>query len=971
MSFQLPQHLARTIQQLALETGRDVETVVTELLIQAVSGAIQSNSDYVLNVALQQQLVALEQCASTLAMQLLEFRHHSLLDAVTLNSVRDLEQEIDTLLTLSNNISVGTIDQGPTADQDDSLIQPAIDVQLAKTLDQIFSVSPDVVLVQDRLGRLMYVNSAGAQVFGGERSFFIGKTFHDLRLPIETIELLTTQCQDVSNRKQLLRGDTCFPTAYQSIRNYEYLFSPICSSDADIHAVVFIARDITEHDRAKSALQESEEKYRLLFDAANDSILISNFSTGQLLNANWSAARQLGYSRRELLQLTLNQIEASMDEGDRTNIRRKLEMDGSTIYEHAYCRKDGTLIPIEVSAQVIEYEDCLAVQSFARDITDRKQAEAALHQAHVELAERASELEASNEELQSALENLREAEEELVQQNEALEVARVAAQVEQQRYRDLFDFAPDGYLVMDDEAVVQEANLAAASLLGIQRQFLAGKPFSLFVDPQHHSRFNLYLSQLHLQSQTQTWELTLKSLSGESFAAAVTMSAIWYATGDLKGFRCMVRDITTLKRAEAKIRTLNNELEQRVIERTAELLQANRELANEIAERQRVEQALRASEEKFSSAFRSSPSAITISLLPDGRYIEVNESFYDLTGYTAAEAIGRTATEMGLWVNLDERAWFIQQLQQEGIVRNFESAFRTRSGQLKIALKSAEVIYLDDQACALVVTKDITERKRLEIALQESQAKLNAILNSTIGAITSVRVFPDHTWEYEYFSAGSEQVFGYTVQEMIANPMLLVSRLCPTQREHVFQSIIHTATTEGTSTIEYKFYRKDEVFRWIETSFSSRWDEGSRCWVVTGLSNDITTRKQAEEAMRDSEACFRAVFELTTVAINKADSTGRIVQANRRFCELLGYTEAELEQRTFWDITHPDDCPANLDYSRQLWAGEISSFLVRKRYIRKDGQLLWVRVHVSLVHFLGYPPQYSVGVIEEVEEHAL
>jgi two-component system, sporulation sensor kinase A len=134
-------------------------------------------------------------------------------------------------------------------------------------------------------------------------------------------------------------------------------------------------------------------------------------------------------------------------------------------------------------------------------------------------------------------------------------------------------------------------------------------------------------------------------------------------------------------------------------------------------ERQQAEDALRVSETKFATAFRSSPDAITISTLNDGCYVEVNESCLQMLGYQRAEMLGRSALDLGIWANPLDREYIKQQLQSQGKVTNREIEFRRKSGEIFPALFSAEAIQLEDESCILSVAADITMLKQAEKAL--------------------------------------------------------------------------------------------------------------------------------------------------------------------------------------------------------------------------------------------------------------
>jgi len=175
------------------------------------------------------------------------------------------------------------------------------------------------------------------------------------------------------------------------------------------------------------------------------------------------------------------------------------------------------------------------------------------------------------EKLRTALDELHTAQEELSEQNEELARARQAVEVERQRYQELFDFAPDGYLITTTDGTIQEANRAAAALLQVSQRFLIGKQLLVFVPQAERKAFRASLGQFLHTGKSEEWEVRLQPRGGALFDAALAVAAVRDATDSVVGLRWLLRDITQRKRAEAKIRALNEGLEQRVKERTAEL----------------------------------------------------------------------------------------------------------------------------------------------------------------------------------------------------------------------------------------------------------------------------------------------------------------------------------------------------------------------------------------------------------------
>ncbi len=176
------------------------------------------------------------------------------------------------------------------------------------------------------------------------------------------------------------------------------------------------------------------------------------------------------------------------------------------------------------------------------ELSERRRAEKSLQKAHNKLAKH-------TEELQQTLTELLAAEEELRQQNEELIAIRQAAESERRRYQDLFDFAPDGYLVTDAAGMIQEANCAAEALLAAPPGYLVGKPLVAFLPAAECQTFTTRLTKL----QQPDWEVNLQPQSGPPFPAAITVAAVSNLQSKLGGLRWLIRDITERKRTEQKI----------------------------------------------------------------------------------------------------------------------------------------------------------------------------------------------------------------------------------------------------------------------------------------------------------------------------------------------------------------------------------------------------------------------------------
>jgi PAS domain S-box-containing protein len=182
----------------------------------------------------------------------------------------------------------------------------------------------------------------------------------------------------------------------------------------------------------------------------------------------------------------------------------------------------------------------------------------------------------------------------------------------------------------------------------------------------------------------------------------------------------------------------------------------------------RRETALRLSEEKFAKVFRSSPDWIAFTTLSEGRFIEVNDAFLVITGYTRDEVIGRPSSEIGLWVNPQERRRMVEALREKGTIRDHEAMFRMKSGEVRTMLRSAEVIDLEGVECMISVTRDITDRKRAE----EEIRNLNEELAQRVNELTEANK------ELDAFSA--------SVSHDLRSPLMVVGGFTKLLlREHV------------------------------------------------------------------------------------------------------------------------------------------------------------------------------------------
>lgn len=161
-------------------------------------------------------------------------------------------------------------------------------------------------------------------------------------------------------------------------------------------------------------------------------------------------------------------------------------------------------------------------------------------------------------------------------------------------------------------------------------------------------------------------------------------------------------------------------------------------ILRDVSGRQRLEEELRQTNEKYARMIQSSPDAITLRTLPERRYLEVNEGFCRMTGYAAEEAIGKTSAELNVWADPEQRGATLQKVLREGEVHEEEFRFRTKSGEIRFGQLAAVTVAVGNQQCMLSVSRDITERKRAEEELRRSEANSRSLVHDAPFGILKV-----------------------------------------------------------------------------------------------------------------------------------------------------------------------------------------------------------------------------------------
>lgn len=276
-------------------------------------------------------------------------------------------------------------------------------------------------------------------------------------------------------------------------------------------------------------------------------------------------------------------------------------------------------------------------------------------------------------------------------------------------------------------------------------------------------------------------------------------------------------------------------------------------VTRDITERKQAERKLRESEERFAAAFHASPSLIAITRITDGTILEVNEGYSRLLGYSHAESIGKTTSELSIWADSADRTTFITSLKEFGQITDFETTLRRKDGTLITVIDSARTIKLQGELCVLSVIHDITERKRAE-EQAHYQATLLANVNDAV-------VASNENYKLTAWNAAAESLYGWKAEEVLGRTGLEIVQTdyLNTNKDEILRTITETGKWRG----EVTQARKDGTRIPVEIASMVLRDETGKVTGYVSVNRDITERKRAEEALHKSEEQYRIVADNT------------------------------------------------------------------------------------------------------------
>ena len=366
-----------------------------------------------------------------------------------------------------------------------------------------------------------------------------------------------------------------------------------------------------------------------------------------------------------------------------------------------------------------------------------------------------------------------------------------------------------------------------------------------------------------------------------------------------------------------------------------------------------AQEALRASEQKFSKAFHSSPDAILLTSIPEGIFLEVNEGFTRISGYSREEAVGRSTRELDIWANPEDRDRMLAEVRDVGRVFGLEIAVRQRSGGVISCLLSAEIITLAERPALLTVTRDISEQKRAEAALRASESLFSAAFRSSPDAIAIAAVpegrLIDINPSFTHFT-------GYPPDEALgqtATGLGMWAKL--EQRAEMYRRMQETGEMRDLDvTVRHRSGRL------IDCLLSSAFIDLGDCRGMISVLRDVTEKKRAEAALRASETKFAAAFHHSPDALAIAElATGRLIEGNEGFARLTGVSLEETVGKTSAELNLWPIPEQRAELVRRLQEdGKVHNFEILSQ--RRGGELRHCLISAGRIEIEGEPALLSV-----------
>ena len=640
--------------------------------------------------------------------------------------------------------------------------------------------------------------------------------------------------------------------------------------------------------------EETPGLYELIFRHSRDIVLFLRRDDGRILEANEAASLAYGYDHDELLSLTIHDLRSPETDSLIPGQMAEAEAHG-LLFETVHCRKDRSTFPVEVSSRAAQVGDTVTLISIVRDITDRKRAQG---------------------EARTTVEFLR-----LVNESESTDA-------------------------LVERAVTFFLAQSGCEAVGIRLR--QGEDFPYYEARGFPAEFLLLDNQLCKRDSSgrvrrdSNGDPVVECMCGNILFGRVDSSKPFFTTAGSFWTNSTTRLLATTTDTDRRTRTRNrcnsegyesvalvpllagkerigllqlNDRRKGVF--SAETIALWERLAGYLAvalAKTQADEALRASEQRYAALYDRSPFAISLSKMPEAIVVSVNDAFLRLFGFEREELVGRTSPDLGI-SDPDSRARIAAELAQNGSVRDFECSCVTKSGAVRFLSLSLDWVSIGGQQHILTTARDVTEWKRAEEALRESEEGYRALFEHASDAILVTD--PAVPGTVLSVNPAANRLFGYSADEFVGLD----------RQSHIdttdpgLSKLLVGREDQRTAVGELTCRRKDGTTFPAESATTLLTDRRGRRRSVA-IIRDITERKRAESVRQTTLQRFYVVLSSMRSAVLLVTDEGQVEFANPAFCHLFGLKDApaDLVGLGFGDVIekikdaclHPDEAVARM-----------------------------------------------------------
>jgi len=388
-----------------------------------------------------------------------------------------------------------------------------------------------------------------------------------------------------------------------------------------------------------------------------------------------------------------------------------------------------------------------------------------------------------------------------------------------------------------------------------------------------------------------------------------------------------------------------------------ELEQRVKELEKEAVERKRIEESL-LQEKIFSESLIDSLPGIFYFFDDTGKMLRWNKNFEKVSGYSAKEISNMSPLDFFEKEDKSKVAERIREVFIKG-KSSVEAELISKKGNKIPYYFTGALMTIDNKNHLGGMGINITERKLAEEALRESEERYRSLFKNN----HSVMLLIDQE-SADIVDANSAAIYyyGWSHEELTTKK---ITEINIHTNEQVFQEM-EKAKSEQRRQFIFRHRLSNGDIRDVEVYSGPIKLHGQK--VLYSIIHDITDRKRAEEALRESEEKFRTIFNSAPVGIAIAEPEGRFIEVNDTVCKMLGYSAEEFREKTFLDITYPNDFAETQRLAAEVWESKRDFYRSEKRYLKKDGSPIWATVNACAVRDRSGEIKYWVGIMEDITE---